>query len=123
MISTPISEAGIVGMGIGLSLIGYRPFVEIMFGDFMALCFDQIINHASKFHHMYNKQVFCPVVIRTPMGGGRGYGPTHSQTLDKILVGIDNVSVVALNPFIDPKSIYEEIYKNEFHPVVVIENK
>jgi 2-oxoisovalerate dehydrogenase E1 component len=94
-----------------------------MFGDFVTLTMDQIINHASKFHHMYNKQVFCPVVIRTPMGGGRGYGPTHSQTLDKILVGIDNVSVVALNPFIDPKSIYEEIYKNEFHPVVVIENK
>ncbi len=62
----------------------------------MTLALDQIVNHASKFHHMFNKKVNCPVVIRTPMGGRRGYGPTHSQTLDKFLVGIDNVKTVAL---------------------------
>ncbi len=123
VISTPISEQAISGLSNGLALGGYRPYLEIMFGDFITLAMDQIINHASKFHHMYNKQVVCPVVIRTPMGGGRGYGPTHSQTLDKILVGIDNVSVIALNAFIDPKKIYDEIYNNESHPVIVIENK
>jgi len=63
------------------------------------------------------------VVFRTPMGGGRGYGPTHSQTLDKFLVGIDNVRVVAINSFIDPKLVYEGIYENEYHPTIVIENK
>mgnify|MGYP005652699751 FL=1 len=94
-----------------------------MFGDFLTLTMDQIINHASKFHHMYNKQINCPIIIRTPMGGGRGYGPTHSQTLDKFLVGIDNFSVIALNSFIDPKLIYESIHNNEIHPVLVIENK
>ena len=123
VISTPISEGAIAGISNGLALAGKRPFLEIMFGDFMTLCFDQIVNHASKFHHMYNKKVNCPVVIRTPMGGGRGYGPTHSQTLDKHLVGIDNVKVFAINSFVDPYDIYQNIYLNEQHPVIVIENK
>jgi len=88
----------------------------------MTLAFDQIVNHASKFHHMFNKKVNCPVVIRTPMGGRRGYGPTHSQTLDKFLVGIDNVKTVALNTFVDPAIIYQSVYEEQ-HPVIVIENK
>jgi 2-oxoisovalerate dehydrogenase E1 component len=120
--STPISEAAITGIGNGLALNGFKPFVEIMFGDFTTLAFDQIVNHASKFHHMFNKQISCPVVIRTPMGARRGYGPTHSQTLDKFLVGIDNVKTVALNTLIDPGIIYESVYQ-EKHPVIVIENK
>jgi 2-oxoisovalerate dehydrogenase E1 component len=62
------------------------------------------------------------VVIRTPMGGRRGYGPTHSQTLDKFLIGIDNVKTVALNTFFDPAIVYNAIL-NEEHPVIVIENK
>ena len=120
--STPISESAITGISNGLALNGFKPFGEIMFGDFMTLAFDQIVNHASKFHHMFNKKVNCPVVIRTPMGGRRGYGPTHSQTLDKFLVGIDNVKTVALNTFFDPAIIYESIFREE-HPVIVIENK
>ncbi len=120
--STPISEAAITGIGNGLALAGTKPFVEIMFGDFITLALDQIINHASKFYHMYNKQIACPVVIRTPMGGGRGYGPTHSQTLDKLLIGIDNVKTIALNTLTNPKEIYNSIY-TENHPVIVIENK
>jgi 2-oxoisovalerate dehydrogenase E1 component len=120
--STPISESAITGISNGLALNGFKPFTEIMFGDFMTLAFDQIVNHASKFHHMFNKKVNCPVVIRTPMGGRRGYGPTHSQTLDKFLVGIDNVKTVALNTFMDPGIIYESVYLEQ-HPVIVIENK
>lgn len=120
--STPISESAITGISNGLALNGFKPLGEIMFGDFMTLAFDQIVNHASKFHHMFNKKVNCPVVIRTPMGGRRGYGPTHSQTLDKFLVGIDNVKTVALNILFDPAIIYESIFAEE-HPVLVIENK
>ncbi len=120
--TTPISEAAVVGISNGLALNGFRPITEIMFGDFMTLAMDQIINHASKFHHMFNRKVNCPVVIRTPMGGRRGYGPTHSQTLDKFLVGIDNVKTVALNTFIDPALIYRSVSSEE-HPVIVIENK
>jgi 2-oxoisovalerate dehydrogenase E1 component len=120
--SSPISESAITGISNGLALNGFRPFTEIMFGDFMTLAFDQIVNHASKFHHMFNKKVNCPVVIRTPMGGRRGYGPTHSQTLDKFLVGIDNVKTVALNTLLDPALIYRSVHAEQ-HPVIVIENK
>jgi 2-oxoisovalerate dehydrogenase E1 component len=120
--STPISEAALVGISNGLALNGFRPFAEIMFGDFVTLAFDQIVNHASKFHHMFNKKANCPVVIRTPMGGRRGYGPTHSQTLDKFLVGIDNIKTIALHTFFDPAILYRSILKEE-HPVIVIENK
>ncbi len=120
--STPISEAAITGISNGLALNGYKPFAEIMFGDFMTLAFDQIVNHASKFHHMFNKKVNCPVVVRTAMGGHRGYGPTHSQTLDKFLIGIDNVKTIAINTLFDPTVIYQSIYKEQ-HPVILIENK
>lgn len=120
--STPISEAALVGISNGLALNGFKPFAEIMFGDFVTLAFDQIVNHASKFHHMFNKKVNCPVVIRTPMGGRRGYGPTHSQTLDKFLIGIDNVKTIALNTFFSPDIIYQSVLQEE-HPVIIIENK
>lgn len=122
VLSTSISEAAIMGISNGLALNGHKPFAEIMFGDFVTLAFDQIVNHASKFYHMFNKKIKCPVVLRTPMGGHRGYGPTHSQTLDKFLIGIDNVKTAALNTLIDPSIIYESVYKEE-HPVIVIENK
>jgi 2-oxoisovalerate dehydrogenase E1 component len=120
--STPISEAALIGIANGLALAGFKPYAEVMFGDFMTLAMDQLINHASKFHHMYNGKVNCPIVIRTPMGGGRGYGPTHSQTLDKFLVGIDHVKTIALNTIVNPAIIYEAIH-NEVSPVIVIENK
>lgn len=122
VMTSPISEAAIVGISNGLAIKGYRPFVEIMFGDFITLCIDQLVNHATKFHAMYNKQVTCPVVVRTPMGGGRGYGPTHSQTLDKLLIGMDNLVVLAVNRFLDPAVLYEQVMDEE-GPVVVIENK
>ena len=94
VLNTPISEAAIVGIGNGLALGGRRPVVEIMFGDFLTLCFDQILNHAAKFRGMYNGQVEQPLIVRTPMGGGRGYGPTHSQNLEKHFVGIPGLRVL-----------------------------
>ena len=90
--STPISEASIVGMCGGLAIKGYKPIVEIMFGDFLSLAFDQILNNLSKFHAMYNQEVSLPLVIRTPMGGGRGYGPTHSQSIEKTFLGISGLN-------------------------------
>lgn len=121
--TTPVSEAAITGLANGLALQGYRPIVEIMFGDFITLAMDQIINHASKFYHMYNKKVLCPMVVRMPMGGMRGYGPTHSQSLEKFILGIDNIKVIALNRFLSPLEIYQTICLEEKHPVIVTENK
>lgn len=99
-LTTPISEAAITGVGVGLAITGRRAFVEIMFGDFITYAFDQIVNNASKMHHMYNRHLSCPVVIRAPMGGRRGYGPTHSQSLERFLIGIDNCCTVSLNSLV-----------------------
>ena len=93
--TTPISEAGIAGLAGGMALRGMRPVVEIMFGDFVTLIADQVINHIAKFHGMYNGQVNAPVLIRTPMGARRGYGPTHSQTLEKLFLGTPGLTVLA----------------------------
>ncbi len=121
--NTPISEPAIVGIGCGLALKNYKPFVEIMFGDFITLGFDQILNHASKFRYMYNNQVKCGLVVRTPMGGGRAYGPTHSQTLEKHFFGIPGLRVVAWNNFIEPKEFYDAVLNSNQDPTLVIENK
>lgn len=123
VLNTPISESAIVGTGIGLAMEGFKPIVEIMFGDFITLAMDQIINHAAKFRYMYHEQVRLPLMIRTPMGGGRGYGPTHSQTLDRHLLGIPGLRIVAINNLIHPKSIYHAILNSSEDPTIVIENK
>lgn len=121
--NTPISEAAITGMGIGLSLYGVRSVVEIMFGDFITLSFDQILQHASKFHGMYGKKINMPFILRTPMGGKRGYGPTHSQSLEKHFLGIYGLNVIALNFRLNPIDIYKNLFQNIQNPTVVIENK
>ncbi len=123
VVSTPISEAAITGFGNGLALGGWRPVVEIMFGDFVTLTLDQLLNHAAKFRGMYGGRVRCPLVLRTPMGGRRGYGPTHSQTLDRLLVGIPDLLVVALNFLVEPLAVYRAVMDEVDRPVVVLENK
>lgn len=120
--SSSISEAGMVGVSIGMALMGVQSFTEIMFGDFMTLTLDQLVNNASKMHHMYAFQVDVPLRIRTPMGGKRGYGPTHSQSLEKFFVGIDNVLTVAVSSLIDPKVTISEL-QDVRCPAVIIENK
>ncbi|GGG08701.1 dehydrogenase E1 protein subunits alpha/beta [Dokdonia pacifica] len=120
--NTPISEAAITGVGTGLSIGDMLPIIEIMFGDFMTLTFDQLYNHACKFHRMCSGQVSIPLIIRTPMGGKRGYGPTHSQSLEKHFLGITDLTMVALNYRIPPKDIYASIFAQK-NPTIVIENK
>ena len=121
--NTPISEAAIVGIGNGLALVGMHPVCEIMFGDFMTLAADQVINHASKFKWMYNDQVTVPTIIRTPMGGKRGYGATHSQCLEKHFLGLPGTRVLALNPRYDPHLVYNRLFEVIDRPTIVIENK
>ena len=93
IISTPISEAGITGAAIGLALSGKRPIVEIMFADFLTLCMDQIYNHAVKFPGMF-ADARVPLIVRAPCGGRRGYGPTHSQSLENLFVSVPGLTVV-----------------------------
>jgi 2-oxoisovalerate dehydrogenase E1 component len=123
VLSTPISEAGFIGLGTGLSLRGMRPIVEIMFGDFLALGADQILNHLAKFHWMYNGQVETPVVIRTPVGGRRGYGPTHSQSIEKMFFGIPGLVVVAISLRHDPGVLLRHAVLQDLRPVLFLEQK
>ncbi|MBR1420173.1 MAG: hypothetical protein IJ575_03815 [Selenomonadaceae bacterium] len=121
IVNTPISESAIVGIGVGLAIAGKIPVVEIMFGDFLTLAFDQILNHATKYGWVYGVDV--PLIIRTPMGARRGYGATHSQSLEKFLIGIPNLQVIALSPIHDPAQIYRNLFRSIKSPTIVIENK
>lgn len=120
--TTPICEATIVGMSVGMALRGLRPIAEIMFGDFVALAADQIVNHAAKYPAMYNGQVRVPLVIRTPMGGGRGYGPTHSQSLERLFFGIPHLKIVAASHLHDAGALLRQAVADS-EPVIFVEHK
>lgn len=120
---TTISEYAITGIGNGLSLAGMFPVCEIMFGDFMTFTLDQILNHAAKFQFMYNHQIKNPVIFRTPMGGGRGYGPTHSQSIEKHFLGIPQTIALALNQRVNPADVYNTLFTTLEQPALVFENK
>jgi 2-oxoisovalerate dehydrogenase E1 component len=120
--NTPISEQAISGIGIGLALNGFTSIVEIMFGDFTTLVLDQLLQHVSKFTLMYGREMQIPYILRTPMGGFRGYGPTHSQSLEKHFLGIPGLEVISLNQLTCPSIIFKKIIKNK-KPVLLIENK
>ena len=83
---------------------------------------DQIVNNASKFYHMYGQQIDCSVIIRTPMGAGRGYGPTHSQNLEKIILGIENIAIFYINSLIHPSNLINDVYKLNCTSII-LENK
>jgi pyruvate/2-oxoglutarate/acetoin dehydrogenase E1 component len=123
VLSTPVSEAGIVGLGVGLALRGMRPVVEIMFGDFLMLAGDQLLNHAAKLRWMSNDQARVPLVVRTPMGGRRGYGPTHSQSLEKHFLGTPGLRTVALTALGDPGKLIEHAVLGDDDPVLFVEHK
>lgn len=123
VISTPISEAGITGVATGMAMRGMRPIVEIMFGDFLTLCADQLLNHASKFHWIYNGQVDVPLTIRAPMGGYRGYGATHSQTLEGMFMSVPSLEIVAPSHYHDPGALLQHCVQHSTGPTLFIENK
>jgi pyruvate/2-oxoglutarate/acetoin dehydrogenase E1 component len=123
VLTTPISEAAIIGLANGLALRGLHPVAEIMFGDFVTLIADQLINHAAKFRWMYNDQVRVPLVVRTPMGGRRGYGPTHSQSLEKLFLGVPGLRVIAPSSLPDPAALLETAISQDDDPILFIEHK
>lgn len=120
--TTPISEGAIAGISAGLALAGYRPIAEIMFGDFLTLVFDQVVNHIAKYQAMYAGQATCPVIVRAPSGGHRGYGPTHSQSLEKHFLGVPHLRVVAASLLHDPRTVFDEFLSQD-SPVLYVEHK
>ncbi|MEJ2264009.1 MAG: hypothetical protein P8X95_11220 [Anaerolineales bacterium] len=123
VLTTPVSEAGIVGLAAGMALRGLLPVVEIMFGDFTTLIADQLINHIAKFRWMYNDQVRVPIVIRVPMGGRRGYGPTHSQSLEKLYLGVPGLRVLAPSSLGAPGELLSKAILEDEDPALFVEHK
>jgi pyruvate/2-oxoglutarate/acetoin dehydrogenase E1 component len=121
-VQTPISENSFVGVAVGAAMTGLRPVVEIMFMDFLTLAMDQLVNHAAKIHYMYAGQYTVPVVVRAPAGAGRGYGASHSQSLESLLIQVPGLKVVAPSTPADAKALLKSAIRDD-NPVVFIENK
>jgi 2-oxoisovalerate dehydrogenase E1 component len=122
VISTPISEAGVTGAGIGLAMAGRRPIVEIMFADFLTLCMDQIYNHAVKFPGMF-ADCDVPLVVRSPSGGRRGYGPTHSQSPENLMVSVPGLTVLFGSHRHNVGQLLVDAVTRWPNPVVFLEHK
>ena len=117
---TPISEQAIAGIAIGAAVAGQRPVIEIMFMDFITLAVDQLVNMAAKLHPIYGLQ--CPLVIRTPPGGGRGYGATHSQSLERLFAGVPGIKIAAPSNAIDASGLLQTAIRDN-NPVLFLEHK
>jgi pyruvate/2-oxoglutarate/acetoin dehydrogenase E1 component len=122
VITTPISEGSLMGVANGLALCGDKAVVEIMFSDFVTLAFDQIVNFAAKSVTMYGHHVPMHVVVRCPTGGGRGYGATHSQSLQKHFLGVPGLSVYEISPFHDNSTLLASLLAAG-SPAVLFEDK
>ncbi len=122
VIDTPISEASFVGAAIGAALAGSRPVVEIMFMDFITLAMDQILNQAAKLHYVLGEQARCPLVIRTPAGGGRCYGPTHSQSLEGMFMHVPGLRIVAPSTPADARGLLKAAIRDD-NAVLFVEHK
>jgi pyruvate/2-oxoglutarate/acetoin dehydrogenase E1 component len=122
VLSTPISEGAIVGVGGGLALAGETAIVEMMFSDFVTLAFDQIVNFASKSVAMYGRRVPMRLVVRCATGGNRQYGPTHSQSLQKHFVGVPGLGLYELSPFHDSRALLDRILASG-EPALLFEDK
>lgn len=102
---TPISEQAIVGAAVGAAIAGYRPVAEIMIMDFLAVCLDQVSNHAGKIRYMSGGQTTVPMVIRTSAGAGMGFGAQHSEMLEAWAVHTPGIKVVVPSTPADAKGL------------------
>ena len=118
----PISEQAITGFAIGRALAGHPTIAEIMFGDFATLTIDQLRQQASKLVGVYDAPLPLPVLLRTPMGGRRGYGPTHSQSFEGLFLGIPNTHVFAVSPFGVGQTLMSDLLSLAI-PTILLENK
>ncbi len=122
VIDTPISETAFVGAGIGAAVTGMRPIVELMFSDFMAVCYDQILNQAAKMHFMFAGKVKVPMVIRTASGGGTGAAAQHSQSLEQMYTHVPGLKVVVPSTPYDAKGLLKAAIRDD-NCVMFLEQK
>lgn len=122
IIDSPISEAGITGMGVGLAMTGMRPVVDIMFGDFIGLAMDQIVNQAAKVHYMSGGKLTVPLVVRTTLGATRRTAAQHSQSLHAWVSHVPGLKVVLPSTPYDAKGLLKTAIRDE-NPVIFFEDK
>ena len=122
IIDTPISEAGFTGLGVGAAMAGMRPIVDIMFGDFMTIIMDQVVNQAAKIHYMSGGHWKVPMVIRTTMGATRRSAAQHSQSLHAWPSHIPGLKVVVPSTPYDAKGLFKAAVRDD-NPVVIFEHK
>jgi 2-oxoisovalerate dehydrogenase E1 component len=120
--NTPISEAAICGTAVGAAMIGLRPVVELMYMDFALMSADQISNQAAKWHYMSGAQVEVPLVIRASVGGGKGYGGQHSQTLESLFAHVPGMYVVYPSTPYDAKGLLKSAIRDN-NPVMFVESQ
>jgi pyruvate dehydrogenase E1 component beta subunit len=121
IVDTPISEAGFIGMGVGASMLGIRPVMELMFWSFYSVAFDQILNNAANVRYMSGGQICCPIVIRGPANGGTNVGATHSHTPENVLANHPGVKVVVPSTAYDAKGLLKSAIRDN-DPVFFLEN-
>lgn len=119
---TPISEQAILGAAMGAAMTGLRPIAEIMFSDFLAVCWDYVANEVSKTRYMTNGQFSFPLVIRTANGGGSRFGAQHSQSVENWAMAIPGVKVVAPSTPADVKGLLAAAIRDS-DPVLFFEHK
>src|ERR687884_1910110 len=118
VVDSPISEAGITGLGVGAAMTGMRPVVDIMFGDFLTLVMDQLVNQAAKTHYMSGGKLSVPLVLRTTLGATRRSAAQHSQSLHVWLSHVPGLKVaVPATPY-DAKGLLKSAIRND-NPVVI----
>lgn len=122
VMDTPISETAIVGTAIGAAICGMRPIVELMFSDFLAVCFDQLVNQAPKMRYMFGGKLSVPMVMRTPAGGGTGAASQHSQSLEAMLAHVPGLKVVVPASPYDAKGLLKTAIRDD-NPVMFFEQK
>ncbi|MDQ6644231.1 MAG: alpha-ketoacid dehydrogenase subunit beta [Chloroflexota bacterium] len=122
VIDTPISEAGITGLGVGGAMTGMRPVIDIMFGDFIALALDQIVNQAAKVHYMSGGKLKVPLVVRTTLGATRRTAAQHSQSLHAWVSHIPGLKIVLPSTPYDAKGLLKTAIRDE-NPVIFFEDK
>jgi len=122
VIDTPISEAGFTGIGVGAAMAGVRPIVDIMFGDFLALVMDQLVNQAAKIHYMSGGKWKVPMVVRATMGATRRSAAQHSQSLHAWPAHVPGLKVVVPSTPADAKGLLKSAIRDD-NPVVFFEDK
>jgi pyruvate/2-oxoglutarate/acetoin dehydrogenase E1 component len=119
---TPISELALAGAAYGAALTGLRPVFEVMFGDFMGLAMDSLVNQAAKFWYISNEQGSVPLVVRSAVGGGGRFGAIHSQTHGTWFQGVPGLKIVSPSSPAEAKGLLKASIRDE-NPVIFLEHK